>query len=240
MDEDADEVIVLARPTSVCDHLCHVGGVLDEGVRHRLEEDRVVGALADHHVVAPSQQVGAIGAIHAEHVADHDEWERSSDVGHQIAATGLDHLIQDGVADPTDVLLHGPDSNRREAGGNEAPTLDVLGCVHVDHHRQRSHARTDPATVREPLRVLGRVLDVSVLGQRPDVVRFVVVHGLIRPHPLERREGVTTPEGPIDQIDPRLLAAHVPLLGDPSTGLPHLEKPTPNQQHQVRSWQPGT
>ena len=48
-----------------------------------------------------SQQLGPVGRGDAEHVADHDDGQRRRDVGHEVAAALLAHLVDDGVADET-------------------------------------------------------------------------------------------------------------------------------------------
>src|SRR5262249_19753697 len=93
--EDAGQVAVRAGPAPVGQHALHVARVLGKGLGRGLEAGRVGGALRPEHVLGPSQQVGAVFTGHAEHVADHVEWQRGGDVPDEVAPPAPAHLVDD-------------------------------------------------------------------------------------------------------------------------------------------------
>ena len=115
-----------------------VGVVLAEGVGGgRLLLLGRLGGQALEHVVGPAEQLGAVFGADSERVADHDHREGSGDVVDEVGTAPLDHGVEDLRAGLPHLRLAVPHPSRREALVDELAPLEVVGIVHVDHHRQR-------------------------------------------------------------------------------------------------------
>src|SRR5262245_33311903 len=159
-------------------------GELVHQVRERLprrerRDQHVPSGLDVLGVAEPEDPVGlledelrlALGDAH--HVADDLERERRRDLGHEVAATLLDHAV-DRLLRPTLHVGFGPGERAgREAARHDAAQPPVLRVVHVDHRAEELVERlgqiTDLAALAraEDLGGAARLEDVGVTRDRP-------------------------------------------------------------------------
>ncbi len=121
----------------------------------------------------------------AEHLGDHDQRQRPRDVDHEIALATTRDVVDQLARELADVRHQLGDSRRREAAADHASLAGVLGIVHR-HDRQRIGAtslRAHALLAAEQLRMPLDEGDVFVLGDDPQVVLVVAVHGIVLAHP---------------------------------------------------------
>jgi hypothetical protein len=200
----------------------HPGGIL--AVTHkgvgRLSFAVGVPHQRAEHVVAPGQELIPILGLDAEVVGDHDQRQPGRNIPHEVTLAPLADLVDDLVADPSQVRFAITDPGRGVAPVDEPATGPVLRIVHVDHHRCRSRFGADAAGARERRWVLRNPPHVLVSGNAPH--RAVPVHGRVLAHPPELLVGVVAPELPAHELD--ILAGGVlshslhPLFGPGASG----------------------
>ncbi len=172
--------------------------VADEGLGGRADATPVAGEGGEHGV-APRQELVPVLGGHAQVVADHDQRQRGGDVPDEVALAALGHPVDDLVADLADLVGALADPSGGEALVDELAPPQVLGVVHVDHHRDGVGVGPDPLGVGERGRVLGDGLEVGVAADAP--LLAVPVDGGVGPHPGEGLVGVAAPERTAHEVD---------------------------------------
>jgi hypothetical protein len=171
--------VVGRLPLTEAGEILRQRGELLAGLQDGRDRQREIGDVlgigrAENHVGAV-EDVAVLARRDAHHVADDLEWQHGGDVGDEIAATTVDHGVDDLHGGALDVGHHVPETGRREAVRDDPSEARVPRVVHGDHRSEElgkvlwlvDHVHA-AACGREELPVPTRLEDVRMAGERPE------------------------------------------------------------------------
>ena len=179
--EQHREQIVAGPRAARGDHLAEIAADPRER-RDALGRHAGVSLFAVHEQIGAAAQLGAVGARHAEHLADHVHRHLARELVDEVEAARTDERIEIGRRKIADALLERGDPTRREALRDQSAQARVPGRIEREERGACGRLRPPRLGIERHAVIVGeersvpeRREHIGVARQRPEVECVVAV-----------------------------------------------------------------